>query len=90
MPENLTGKKSLKKLDIKQKLETLKLLLSDNKLKIGHLVRFLRKNRKEDLTDTLKQGYKGLLNCYYDGHVKIVNGPGFDFIGDKLFLYVNG
>jgi len=43
------------------------------------------KHHKKELRESLQQGVPRLLDAYYDGRVKIVNGPGFDFIGDKLF-----
>jgi len=85
IPEQAQGKKGMKRFRIQYKLETLNLLLSDHDIKFGRLIKFLRKYRKEELKDSLNQGYRGLLDCYYKGFVKIVNGPGCDFIGDKLF-----
>jgi len=46
---------------------------------------YLRSTRKDDLKDMLRQGFPGILDAYFNGQVKIVNGPGFDFLGDKQF-----
>ena len=54
------------------------------------LKRFLKRRQREDYFDILNQGIPGLLGCYFAGQVKLINGPGFDFLGDKhLCMYVD-
>uniref|UniRef100_A0A7S3Z3V6 Circularly permuted ATP-grasp type 2 domain-containing protein n=2 Tax=Lotharella globosa TaxID=91324 RepID=A0A7S3Z3V6_9EUKA len=55
-----------------------------------HIRKFLRKNMKEDFKDLLRQGVPGLLDAYFNGVIKMINGPGFEFLGDKHFcLYID-
>jgi len=85
IPEQSTGKKGEKRIKAKAKFDTINLILNETPIDQRRLIKLLRRNRRDDLKNLFKQGYKGLLDCYYKGFVKIVNGPGFDFIGDKLF-----
>eukprot|EP00466_Bigelowiella_natans_P000245 jgi/Bigna1/125546/aug1.1_g254 len=58
---------------------------SRKKHRLEKIRRYLRSTRKDDLKDMLRQGFPGILDAYFNGLVKIVNGPGFDFLGDKQF-----
>lgn len=54
------------------------------------LTKILRKNHRRDFHKILSRGFPGLLDAYFDEKVFIINGPGFDFLGDKNFCgYVN-
>jgi len=48
------------------------------------LAKYLRHHRKDEFKDLLKQGVRGLYQAYFSGKVQLVNGPGTDFLGDKL------
>jgi len=84
IPANATGRKALHRASYELKYQKLNYLLQNDKNR-HKLFKFLRRNHHEDLKETLNQGVSGLLDCYYQGLVKIVNGPGLDFVGDKLF-----
>jgi len=81
----ISGKKSLYRAEMLAKYEHLNQLLTEGGTRIHKVAQYLRRNRREDFEDTLNQGVVGLLDAYFLGKVRIVNGPGLDFIGDKLF-----
>lgn len=50
----------------------------------------LKCTHKRDFSNLLNQGVPGLLELYFQGSVRVINGPGFDFLGDKQFcMYVD-
>jgi hypothetical protein len=64
--------------------------LSRSHQEFKRLRKHLKRTKKRDLSDMLNQGVPGLLDLYFQGGVDMVNGPGFDFLGDKQFcMYVD-
>jgi uncharacterized circularly permuted ATP-grasp superfamily protein len=58
---------------------------SPDKSNFHQLKSFLRRYHHEDFNTLLSEGIPGLLQAYFKGQVKLINGPGSDFLGDKLF-----
>jgi len=57
---------------------------------LAKIRQYLKRNRRDDFMDLLNQGLPGVLDLYFQGQVKMINGPGFDFLGDKQFcMYVD-
>jgi len=83
------GKKARRREKLQRERDELSHLLSQKKKPYRAIAEFLKVNRRRDLKETLEQGYRGILESYYAGNVQIINGPGYDFLGDKLFcMYV--
>ena len=83
---NATKKGLPKKIQkIQAKRDELANLLSSEPKDYQQIFEFMKFNKRRDLKDALTQGYSGLFDCYYAGNVKLINGPGYDFLGDKLF-----
>lgn len=72
---------------IKEKHDELAALLTagDERVNIRKLALFLRQHQKKDFKEVLEQGVPGLLEAHFSGKVHLTNGPGFDFMQDKLF-----
>lgn len=74
--------------ELEAKQQELSRLVTSSSLSDQHLKRlqiYLRKNHNKSFQETLNQGVPGLLKAFFQGRVALINGPGFDFIGDKLF-----
>eukprot|EP00011_Vannellida_sp_DIVA3-517-6-12_P007134 CAMPEP_0114625128 /NCGR_PEP_ID=MMETSP0168-20121206/11114_1 /TAXON_ID=95228 ORGANISM="Vannella sp., Strain DIVA3 517/6/12" /NCGR_SAMPLE_ID=MMETSP0168 /ASSEMBLY_ACC=CAM_ASM_000044 /LENGTH=707 /DNA_ID=CAMNT_0001836407 /DNA_START=22 /DNA_END=2143 /DNA_ORIENTATION=+ len=80
---------SKKAAKLQEKHDALAALLApsaeDGKPNYGKITRFLRQHQKKDFKEVLEQGVPGLLEAYFAGKVHVTNGPGFDFMQDKLF-----
>eukprot|EP00012_Vannella_robusta_P008197 CAMPEP_0206195462 /NCGR_PEP_ID=MMETSP0166-20121206/7849_1 /ASSEMBLY_ACC=CAM_ASM_000260 /TAXON_ID=95228 /ORGANISM="Vannella robusta, Strain DIVA3 518/3/11/1/6" /LENGTH=628 /DNA_ID=CAMNT_0053612715 /DNA_START=23 /DNA_END=1905 /DNA_ORIENTATION=- len=79
------NKKKWKRVRIQKERDELNSLLNAKRKQYGKIANFLREYRRKDLKEALEQGFSGILDCYYNGKLQIINGPGFDFLGDKLF-----
>lgn len=79
------NKKAGKKARFQKERDQLSSLLSAERKDYHKIAMFLRFYRRKDFKEAFEQGFSGILNCYFNGKVQIINGPGFDFLGDKLF-----
>jgi len=85
IPETASGHSAVRRAEYALRYQNLNVLLQNDRIRTTKLFHFLRKAHYYDLKDTLNQGVPGLLDCYFQGLVQVVNGPGLDFVGDKLF-----